>query len=401
MNVKGKLAPIPIWRVIGLRLEPEGAPLAPLVGRRASLSSSGRCGTRCARINGPISSRSSARRGSARAGSSGNWSRVSNGTGLPQGRCRQSGETTGYGAFGQQVFQLAGSSRPIRPTSPAPSSKRASPPCCRRRMRRGRGAPGDPARALGRRDARQAAPVLLGSAVHGSGLRARPTAFIFEDIHWAEPALLELLESLASRLTDVPVLLVTLARPDLLEDRRTWVAASLGTRRCTSSRWTTRTRTSSPTRCWRAPRRPRPTRIVRAYERRQPAVPGGARRIGHRAHRQPRRGAADDGAGDHRRTARRVPRRHRQVLQDAAVIGRVFWRGPIAAMQGDQGDLDAMLDDLARRDFIRRRAELERAQRSGVHLQTRAHTRGGLQDVAALPPGTSSNGRRVHRAGVG
>ena len=48
--------------------------------------------------------------------------------------------------------------------------------------------------------------------------RVGPTAFIFEDIHWAEPALLELLQSLAARLTDVPVFLVTLARPDLLED---------------------------------------------------------------------------------------------------------------------------------------------------------------------------------------
>ena len=47
----------------------------------------------------------------------------------------------------------------------------------------------------------------------------RPTVLVFEDIHWADAGMLDLLEVLSSRVRDVPLLLLTLARPDLLERR--------------------------------------------------------------------------------------------------------------------------------------------------------------------------------------
>jgi class 3 adenylate cyclase len=50
----------------------------------------------------------------------------------------------------------------------------------------------------------------------------RPTVLVFEDIHWADAGMLDLLEVLASRVRDVPLLLVSLARPDLLERRPAW-----------------------------------------------------------------------------------------------------------------------------------------------------------------------------------
>ena len=50
----------------------------------------------------------------------------------------------------------------------------------------------------------------------------RPTVLVFEDIHWADAGMLDLLEVLASRVRDVPLLLLTLARPDLLERRPGW-----------------------------------------------------------------------------------------------------------------------------------------------------------------------------------
>ncbi len=55
-----------------------------------------------------------------------------------------------------------------------------------------------------------------------AGARDEPTAFVFEDIHWADSALLDLLELLAARLHDLPVLLLTLARPELLDLRPQW-----------------------------------------------------------------------------------------------------------------------------------------------------------------------------------
>ena len=51
---------------------------------------------------------------------------------------------------------------------------------------------------------------------------SHPTMLLFEDIHWADGSQLDLLETLASRVRDVPVLFVALARPELLADRPTW-----------------------------------------------------------------------------------------------------------------------------------------------------------------------------------
>lgn len=48
----------------------------------------------------------------------------------------------------------------------------------------------------------------------------RPVVAVLEDIHWAEPTFLDLLEYLAGWSTGVPIVLCCLARPDLLEQRR-------------------------------------------------------------------------------------------------------------------------------------------------------------------------------------
>ncbi|MGZ4126210.1 MAG: AAA family ATPase [Actinomycetota bacterium] len=49
----------------------------------------------------------------------------------------------------------------------------------------------------------------------------RPVVAIIEDIHWADPRLLDLLEAVTGRL-DAPVLLLCMARPDLFERRPGW-----------------------------------------------------------------------------------------------------------------------------------------------------------------------------------
>ncbi|MGZ8992884.1 MAG: AAA family ATPase [Burkholderiaceae bacterium] len=50
----------------------------------------------------------------------------------------------------------------------------------------------------------------------------RPVLALFDDIHWAEPAFLDLLESLLETIGDSPVLLLATARRDLLEERPQW-----------------------------------------------------------------------------------------------------------------------------------------------------------------------------------
>ena len=53
-----------------------------------------------------------------------------------------------------------------------------------------------------------------------------PTVLVFEDIHWADDALLDFIDLLADRAGAVPLLIVCTARPELFERRRvTGVAA--------------------------------------------------------------------------------------------------------------------------------------------------------------------------------
>jgi len=52
--------------------------------------------------------------------------------------------------------------------------------------------------------------------------RERPLVLVLEDLHWADPTFLDFVEYLAQRATDAPMLLLCLARPELLELHDTW-----------------------------------------------------------------------------------------------------------------------------------------------------------------------------------
>src|SRR5207244_8330423 len=52
----------------------------------------------------------------------------------------------------------------------------------------------------------------------------QPLLLVFEDIHWAEPTLLDLIEHLADRAA-APIMLLCLARPELVEERPSWTPA--------------------------------------------------------------------------------------------------------------------------------------------------------------------------------
>ncbi len=52
--------------------------------------------------------------------------------------------------------------------------------------------------------------------------RSRPVVLVIEDIHWAEPTLLDLVEHLAEWTRDAPLLVLCLSRPELLEERPGW-----------------------------------------------------------------------------------------------------------------------------------------------------------------------------------
>ena len=64
------------------------------------------------------------------------------------------------------------------------------------------------------------------------GLAAeRTTVLVFEDLHWADPALLAFLEHLADWAEGVPLLLVCTARPELYERHPTFGASARNAQR--------------------------------------------------------------------------------------------------------------------------------------------------------------------------
>ena len=51
---------------------------------------------------------------------------------------------------------------------------------------------------------------------------ARPLVAVLDDAHWAEATLLALIENVARHTESVPILLLCVSRPDLLERRPDW-----------------------------------------------------------------------------------------------------------------------------------------------------------------------------------
>ncbi len=59
--------------------------------------------------------------------------------------------------------------------------------------------------------------------------RKRPLVVVFEDLHWAEPTFLDLVEHIPAWTRDAPILLLCLARPELLELRPQWGSRAVNT----------------------------------------------------------------------------------------------------------------------------------------------------------------------------
>jgi class 3 adenylate cyclase/tetratricopeptide (TPR) repeat protein len=54
-----------------------------------------------------------------------------------------------------------------------------------------------------------------------------PVVCVFDDLHWAEPTFLDLVDHIADWSRDAPILLVCIARPELLDRRPTWAGGKL------------------------------------------------------------------------------------------------------------------------------------------------------------------------------
>ena len=178
----------------------------------------------------------------------------------------------------------------------------------------------------------------------------QPLVLVFEDVHWAEEPLLDLIEHLARSLRNVPVLIVAVTRPDLLDTRPTWGG---GIRRASAIEL--------------SPLDPRESGELTDALLARAEVPVSQRALVlERAEGNPlfieeiaRMLREDEGLDRipdsvQALIAARIDRLgagEKRVLQTAALIGRVFWRGALDRLVPDL-DVEPLLSRLCDREFV-------------------------------------------------
>jgi predicted ATPase/class 3 adenylate cyclase len=181
--------------------------------------------------------------------------------------------------------------------------------------------------------------------------RSQPLCLLFEDLHWADEALLDLIEFIATRVHEVPLLILTQARPEFLEQRPAW-GRSL--RNCTSLSL-----------------EPLDERQGRDLALRLCLERGLAEEVAE----QVVRGAAGNPLFAEEMVATiaergeitgipsairaliaarldTLPQEERRAMQLAAVIGKVFWDGGLRAL-GAAGDVRDHLEVLEQKEMLR------------------------------------------------
>jgi class 3 adenylate cyclase len=189
--------------------------------------------------------------------------------------------------------------------------------------------------------------------------RERPTVVLVEDVHWAEEDLLDLLDSLVAQV-EGPLLVLATARPELLERRPAWHRYALPLESLGED---TAGKLLDGLVGAELPQRLRDAIVERAEgnpffveELLATLIDRGVlqRQNGGWAFSElPEGFEVPDTV--HAVLAARIdllPAEEKEALQAAAVIGRVFWTGPVYELVGGAPDFDL----LAERDFVHRRA---------------------------------------------
>ena len=193
----------------------------------------------------------------------------------------------------------------------------------------------------------------------------RPLVLVFEDLHWADDGLLDFVDALVDRLAELPVLVIAVARPELLTRRPAW-----GGGKANATTISLRPLSADET-----------GQLVHALLARSALPAGTQAALLEHAGGNPLyaeefvRMLSERGAGDgdlpesvHGIIAARLdalPADDKALLQDAAVLGKVFWSGALARIgDRDVHELEERLHALERRELVRR------ARRSTVADET-------------------------------
>jgi class 3 adenylate cyclase/tetratricopeptide (TPR) repeat protein len=180
----------------------------------------------------------------------------------------------------------------------------------------------------------------------------QPLVLVFEDIHWAEEPMLNVVEHIARSVRDAPLLIVCVTRPELLELRPSWGGGNL---RAAAIEL--------------APLNPEESEQLADGLQPEGGLPAGQRAtVLAKAEGNPlfleetvrMLAESPDGAGNHipdtiqALIAARVdalPPEQKQLLQHASVVGRVFWQGALEQL-APQLDVPVQIEALVDRELV-------------------------------------------------
>src|SRR4051795_1037605 len=220
--------------------------------------------------------------------------------------------------------------------------------------------------------------------------QGQPPVLVFEDIHWAEEPLLELIEHLVTWVREAPLLVVSLARPELLDIRPGWGGGRV---RATSIELEPLGPSDSEELidALGGTLDPSERQAVLAKTEGNPLFVEETVRM-----------LAEEGSEGIGRIpdtlqaliAARIDRlapEAKALLQRAAVIGRIFWEGALERLSPELESLEGTLDDLRLREFV---LDEERSSIRGERAYKFKHVL--IREVAYS--GLSKSARAEHHA---
>ena len=208
----------------------------------------------------------------------------------------------------------------------------------------------------------------------------RPLVLVLEDLHWADDGLLDFIDELIDWLTDVPLLVVCSARPELLQRRPGWGGGKLNASTLALAPLSADQTATLLSAVLGSPRLA-PEVAQTLIER----VDGNPLYAEQFAELVLERGVADRLAlpeslqGIVAARLDGLAAEEKAVLQEASVMGKVFWAGSLSATAApdEAGGTDRVLQALARKGF------LTRQRRSSVEQESEwAFAHMLLRDVA-------------------